>query len=209
MLIYLSLIDSEEDKSKFEQLYLSYRHVMHYVAKGILKNHHIAEDAVHEAFILIAKNIYKISDVSCPQTKGFVVIVVRNVSLTMLSKEKTVLYTELDESFVDDENVLDTIIQNQEQHRIVDAILEMPDTYKDTLYGFTVYEREELEYSITIIYQSEGGKEIFYSQYLLTQGEMIIDTEDATPEMIKIGEQNVNVVKNKGHIGQIHAMPIW
>lgn len=31
---------------------------------------------------------------------------------------------------------------------------------------------------LTTIYQSEGGKEIFYSQDLLTQGEMIIDTED-------------------------------
>lgn len=64
--------------------------------------------------------------------------------------------------------------------------------------GFTVYDREESKYFMTIIYQSEGGKEIFYSQDLLTQGEMIIDTEDAIPGMIKIGEQGVTVVKNKG-----------
>lgn len=73
MLIYLSLIDGEEDKSKFEQLYLSYRHLMHHVALGILKDHHKAEDAVHEAFIRIEKNFFKISEVSCSQTKGFVI----------------------------------------------------------------------------------------------------------------------------------------
>lgn len=73
MLIYLSLIDGEEDKSKFEQLYLSYHHLMHHVALGILKDHHKAEDAVHEAFICIEKNFFKISEVSCPQTKGFVI----------------------------------------------------------------------------------------------------------------------------------------
>lgn len=38
MLIYLNLLDTEEEKSKFEQIYNYYRQIMFYVAKGILKD---------------------------------------------------------------------------------------------------------------------------------------------------------------------------
>ncbi len=37
MIIYLSIIESEEDKSKFEQLYITYRQTMFYVANRILR----------------------------------------------------------------------------------------------------------------------------------------------------------------------------
>ena len=60
MLFYLSLIDTEEEKSKFEQLYHLYRYTMLHVAVSILKETQLAEDAVHEAFIRIAKNLHKI-----------------------------------------------------------------------------------------------------------------------------------------------------
>ena len=42
MLIYIQMIESEEDKSKFEQLYLKYRWLMYSVAKSILNNEHDA-----------------------------------------------------------------------------------------------------------------------------------------------------------------------
>lgn len=50
MLIYLQMIESEADKSKFEQLYLKYRSLMLRVAMRILHNEQDAEDAVHQAF---------------------------------------------------------------------------------------------------------------------------------------------------------------
>jgi RNA polymerase sigma-70 factor (ECF subfamily) len=49
--IYLSIIDSEQDKNKFEILYTTYRKLMFYVANRILKDQYLAEDAVHQAFI--------------------------------------------------------------------------------------------------------------------------------------------------------------
>ena len=47
MLIYMMMIDSEEDRSKFEKIYLKYRKLMHTVAYKILRNHEDTEDAVH------------------------------------------------------------------------------------------------------------------------------------------------------------------
>jgi len=57
MLIYLQMIENEEEKLKFIQIYEKYKDLMFYVAKRILGNDADAEDAVHEAF-LASLNIY-------------------------------------------------------------------------------------------------------------------------------------------------------
>ena len=54
MLIYLQMIETPEDRSKFETLYEEYRDVMYAVAKKILRNNMDAEDALHQAFVNIA-----------------------------------------------------------------------------------------------------------------------------------------------------------
>lgn len=51
MFVYLMMIDSQEDQSKFEKVYLTYRGLMYHVAYKILNNKHDAEDVVHSAFI--------------------------------------------------------------------------------------------------------------------------------------------------------------
>lgn len=50
MLIYLALIEGEEEKRKFGRLYHNYMQTMYYIAYQILKNKYAAEDAVHQAF---------------------------------------------------------------------------------------------------------------------------------------------------------------
>ena len=84
MLIYLQLIETAEDKSKFEQIYDAYRGLMFHVAFKILSQKEDAEDAVHHAFVKIAENITKISDPVCPKTKAFVVTIVENRAIDVL-----------------------------------------------------------------------------------------------------------------------------
>ena len=54
---YLSMIDSDSDKSKFEQLYIKYRNHMLNRAYDILGDRGLAEDAVHNAFLSISQTI--------------------------------------------------------------------------------------------------------------------------------------------------------
>lgn len=89
LISYLALIDSDENKQKFMRLYEQYKDLMYYVANGVLHDEHLAEDAVQEAFLRIARNFSKIGDVPCHQTRNFVVIIVRNVSLNILDTKKT------------------------------------------------------------------------------------------------------------------------
>ena len=71
---YLSLLDTPEEKSKFEQLYLLYRQDMFKLAYGILDNKYDTEDAVHEAFMRVMKKLTKISGINCPQTHAYLLI---------------------------------------------------------------------------------------------------------------------------------------
>lgn len=88
MLIYLQMIESEEDRSKFEQLYLKYRSLMLRVAMRILHNEQDAEDAVHQAFLSILNNLEKISSVDCLQTKSYIVVIVERKSIDLIRSQK-------------------------------------------------------------------------------------------------------------------------
>ena len=76
MLIYLQMIETAEDKTKFEILYTEYREWMGAIAFSILNNKQDAEDAVHNAFVKVAENIKKVGDPYSPKTKAYIVTII-------------------------------------------------------------------------------------------------------------------------------------
>ena len=81
--LYLAMIDTDEDRAKFAALYERYSRLMFYIARQILGDEQLSEDAVQEALLRIARNMHKVGEVSCPQTRNFTVIITRNAALTM------------------------------------------------------------------------------------------------------------------------------
>lgn len=81
MLIYMMMLETPEEKSLFEQIYLEYRGLMFHVAYEILHNEQDAEDAVHQAFVKIAENIKKIDAPVCPKTHSYVVTIVEHQAI--------------------------------------------------------------------------------------------------------------------------------
>mgnify|MGYP000415030965 CR=1 FL=1 len=139
--IYLRLLDTEEEQARFKQIYEQYRNLMFYVANGILKDKWLSEDAVHEAFIRIAKNFSKIGEISCHRTKNFVFVIVRNVALTILEKEGKNTHEEYnDELHFDaidaapDSDSGISVLKAFEYEDLLSAITKLPDIYRDTLY---------------------------------------------------------------------------
>ncbi len=84
MLIYLQMIESEADKSKFERLYLRYRGLMFSIAMRLLSNEQDAEDAVHQAFLSIIAHLNKITEIDCPKTRSYVVIITEHKAIDLL-----------------------------------------------------------------------------------------------------------------------------
>ena len=85
MLVYLQLIETEEDKSKFEEIYSEYRYLMQFLANRRLHNRQDAEDAVHQVFVKIAEKIKTIEPVS-PKTKRLIVLMIESTVTDMLRK---------------------------------------------------------------------------------------------------------------------------
>jgi len=57
-------LDNENDRNKIEQIFLKYRGLMHYIARSILTDSSLADDAVSESFLKIMKNMDKIGEYS-------------------------------------------------------------------------------------------------------------------------------------------------
>lgn len=86
MLIYLQMLETPEEKSLFEQIYLEYCGLMFHVAYEILHNEQDAEDAVHQAFVKIAENIKKIDAPVCPKTHSYVVTIMEKPNFLFLDE---------------------------------------------------------------------------------------------------------------------------
>ena len=128
MLIYLNMIETDENRSKFEQVYIQYRDLMYYIAYRRL--HHIqdAEDAVHHAFVKIAENI-KIIEPPCAKTKQLVVTIVDNHVTDLLRAKGRHPEIELVESGQESENVEDMAIDLLSQ-----SILLLPEKQRNVIW---------------------------------------------------------------------------
>lgn len=137
MLVYLSALENEQEQTKFEQVYLAYRQVMFYTANSILHDPQLAEDAVHQAFLRILDHMQNIGEVECPQTKSFVVIIVRNISINLYNSRKkkaVVSFDELENWTADSAAVPVSEVESRESYlHLVDLIDRLPEGYRSVL----------------------------------------------------------------------------
>ena len=84
--VYLAMVGTDEEKDTITRLYKTYKKFLFSISMSILNNYADAEDAVHETFVRIIKNLSKIKDVESTKTKSFVAIIVRNICYDMLRK---------------------------------------------------------------------------------------------------------------------------
>lgn len=136
MLVYLEMLETPEEKLKFEQIYFLYRDKMYAVAFKILHNENDAEDIVHESFKAIIENFEKINDISCHKTWNYIVTIVKNKSFTLYQKKKhyeTSAYEDWVE--VEMDFTPEKVTEEREIAEIlVELIRSLPFPYKEVLY---------------------------------------------------------------------------
>ena len=124
--IYLTLIDNEDDKKSFEDLYNQNRSKAYAIAFNILKNKALAEEACSEAFFSLAKSFQKIKNLESHKLDYYIVITVRNVSLNLLKKEK--------EHIKAIPELTDETLCDRNYDNIVDCIKRLSYTDQEILY---------------------------------------------------------------------------
>lgn len=128
------MVGNDSDKNIFEQIYNAYKQDMYAVAFRILNNKFSAEDAVHDAFVRIAKNLKKITEAKCPQTRAFAVIIVRNTAIDIYNKNKK--HSENTYNIDDCYNLMteDDSSQGMNCSTLSKSIKSLPNSLKDALY---------------------------------------------------------------------------
>ena len=128
--LYLMMLEDEQDRKAFFDLYQAYYNTMMAVAKSYFPTeHHNAEDAVHESFLSIIENFQKISQLSSKELPGYIVTVVKNKSIDILRKQKRLVLT-------DDWAAFDSAKASASEsgyNHLVSIIRTMPDTYRAVL----------------------------------------------------------------------------
>lgn len=146
MLLFLSMLDTPEERSKFTQLYENWRYLMYYVAKDILKDTNLAEDAVQEAFLTLTRHMDSVGAVDSPATKRFLVTITKSRAIDLLRRRKEgfVEYEDaLGDAAVDD--VEDAYLLQEDYHRIVECIRRLDKNYRVVLECRYLHELSERE----------------------------------------------------------------
>ena len=149
--IYTLLIEEDADKAKFEKLYTMYKKKMWYAADSILSDAYLAEDAVHNAFIGIARNMKKIRDVESAKTAAYVVTAAKNCAIDILRERKGLYEVNIDELYDVSDKKSDSLYSAIETEDVlVKTLAAMPAVYRDVLYLLTVEQMSEKEIAVLL-----------------------------------------------------------
>lgn len=102
-MIYLALLETEEDRERFRSIYEENYQKMYYLAKKYLGEPSEAENAVHEAFLALAERFEKYSHLPGREMTGLCVSIVKNKSIDALRRRRHYSEEELEELVLPDE----------------------------------------------------------------------------------------------------------
>ena len=131
MILFLALMDKEEDKEKFVRLYEKYRYFLWYLANERLHDAGLAEDAVQEAFFALIRHMEKIGDVDSSATRNFLATIVKSKAVDILRKHWEEPVEEIpEENGGEKSDVLDDCICRESYETLLKAVARLDDIYR-------------------------------------------------------------------------------
>ena len=139
---FLSMIKDETERELVRSLYEANEQIMYNIAYNILHNRTDAEDAVQDSFVRVINHLEKICEIDCNETRFYLVIIVKNVSLNMLKKKQRHPEIDIDEVYdvQTDDNIEDEILDKINSEEIRNALRELSDNDYEILFLYLVKE---------------------------------------------------------------------
>ena len=134
--LYLSMVETEEQRSLVEQIYHDYEQTMYHSAFAVLHNKQDAEDAVHEAFVRIITDIDRLAAVKKEKRKSFVIIVVKNIAIdTYRRRQRENVGAEdiSDMDIADDFSIEQIISDSIDSDTLRRSVKKLPETQRAVL----------------------------------------------------------------------------
>lgn len=139
-------IENKEDAIKIECLYNKYKYLMFKIANDILNDYNDAEDAVHQSFVKIIKNLHNINFDDSSKTKNLFAIICSNAAKDIYKKRKKLIeFDDTDDVGVESVEPADIVISKDSVNRIMGVLRSLPETYRDVMllkfaYGYSTSE---------------------------------------------------------------------
>lgn len=127
----LMTLSTSEHLSKSERLYKKYRRFMFSAAYEVLQSEHLAEDAIHDAFEKIIKNLHKINESDEIKTKNFLVIICRNCAIDIYKQNKKQIPCENNILFAETVSPEEIVLTHDSTDKISQIIEQLPAIYRD------------------------------------------------------------------------------
>lgn len=146
---YLGSLISDNQRAKFEQIYKKYYNFMYHTALKITQSTTLAEDAVHDAFIQVLKEIDIIRLENENSLKYYLYTVTRERSIDFLRKwdRRPKSSTEYSEFIPDYSAIADIdnfVLTRVTLSNALDALYHLPDIYRHSLilsiHGYSIRE---------------------------------------------------------------------
>lgn len=148
LVLYMSFIDEEKDKEKFEKIYHEYKKQMALVAMTIVHNETDTEDIVHEVFLNVAtrhmNTINRIADEK--DLRNYLLKATKNTALNWKKMKQRWVYPvenleeENTQQDLSDDNFIDYLCLKIEYDHVVEAVQSLEPRYRDVLYHHLVLE---------------------------------------------------------------------
>lgn len=151
------------NEDRLAQVYRLYRTSMLRLALRILGGEQDAEDAVHDAFESVARNLDRLAEPESPRTRGYIMVITERKAIDLLRARRRHETAELDEDAVGVEP------PDAGEHGLAWCIAKLPPRYREILllrfvYGYSMRETAELmDIPFTVVGKlSQRAKERLY-----------------------------------------------
>lgn len=124
-------IDTPENKRKFVILYEKYRYLMQKVAMDVLHDSYLAEDAVHNAFIKLAKHMGNVGETDSLSTKRYLITIAKNAAIDIYRKRNTQIHQEIYMDELGEEEMPVSYMETNMDNEILDVLKNLPIKYRD------------------------------------------------------------------------------
>lgn len=147
LIFYLTFIDDFEDKKLFENLFITYRKQMVYLAMSFTHNQDDAEDIVHDVFLNIAQRHMSIVKTikNDEDVRNYLLKATKNKTLNRIRDRKkdsvcidSIL--EFSNENISDGEFIDEICNHSEYEQVLSAIESLDEIYRNSLYYHFVLE---------------------------------------------------------------------
>ena len=119
---------------------------MYNCAYKILKDRLFAEDAVHNAFLSLTKNLNRINKMNCNEIKSYLLIISRNAAYAIYKDNKKNQSFDIDEKDVVANDDLEIEIEENENiEKIFDMVKRLDSNYSDVLVLKLFYDMNDRE----------------------------------------------------------------